>query len=313
MKVSVCMGIYNGEKFIEKQLQTLYKQSRPADEVILCDDCSTDDTVQIVKKFIADNGLDESWKLYLNTENKGYPGNFYYAMSLSTGDVVFPADQDDVWLENKIGDMLKVMESNPHIDVLASRWGIMDAEDNVLKDISRGQIAKKETLREITIKDILYCNDWPGMCMCYRKAVGEETIKRVNDAQIPHDIALGMMAAEHGRFWCVSQVYQYHRRHEANVAMEEHRASKLLNKKRKLLEIEIYLKWLNELLKSSLLESDRNKAIIRDKKMIMEQRRNNLENGRRLQMLKQYWHHRKDIRISTVLCDVLIAKGKENE
>ena len=40
----------------------------------------------------------------------------------------------------------------------------------------------------------------------------------------------------------VSQINQYHRRHDANVAMEEHRARKLLNKKRKLLEIEIYLK-----------------------------------------------------------------------
>ena len=83
--------------------------------------------------------------------------------------------------------------------------------------------------------------------------------------------------------------------------------------KRKLLEIEIYLKWLNEVLKSRLLVSDRNKAIIENKKKIMEQRQDNLEKGLRLQMLKQYWHHRKDVRISTVLCDVLIAKGKENE
>ena len=110
MKVSVCMGIYNGEKFIEKQLQTIYLQTRRAEEVILCDDCSTDKSIDIVKDFIGRNGLEQTWKVYQNTENKGYPGNFFYAMSLCTGDVIFLADQDDVWVERKIEDMLRVME-----------------------------------------------------------------------------------------------------------------------------------------------------------------------------------------------------------
>ena len=48
MTVSVCMGIYSGEKYIEKQLQTILDQSRQADEVILCDDGSTDATVDII-------------------------------------------------------------------------------------------------------------------------------------------------------------------------------------------------------------------------------------------------------------------------
>ena len=45
MTISVCMGIYNGEKYIEKQLDSIFRQTRKADEVILCDDCSMDGTV----------------------------------------------------------------------------------------------------------------------------------------------------------------------------------------------------------------------------------------------------------------------------
>ena len=63
MTVSVCMGIYNGEKYIEEQLDSILRQTRRAEEVILCDDCSTDRTVEIVRLFIEKHGLGESWRL----------------------------------------------------------------------------------------------------------------------------------------------------------------------------------------------------------------------------------------------------------
>ena len=55
------MGIYNGEKYIEEQLDSILRQTRRAEEVILCDDCSTDRTVEIVRLFIERNGLQESY------------------------------------------------------------------------------------------------------------------------------------------------------------------------------------------------------------------------------------------------------------
>lgn len=107
MTVSVCMGIYNGEKYIEEQLDSILRQTRRAEEVILCDDCSTDRTVEIVRLFIEKHGLGESWRLCCNKENRGYPGNFYYAMSLCAGDVVFLADQDDIWAETKLSGCVR--------------------------------------------------------------------------------------------------------------------------------------------------------------------------------------------------------------
>ena len=126
MTVSVCMGIYNGEKYIEEQLDSILRQTRRAEEVILCDDCSTDRTVEIVRLFIERNGLQESWRLYCNGENRGYPGNFYYVMGLCTGDVVFLADQDDVWAATKLERMCMVLEGHPEADVLACKFGLMD-------------------------------------------------------------------------------------------------------------------------------------------------------------------------------------------
>ena len=105
MTVSVCMGTYNGETYIEQQLNTILRQTKAPEEVILCDDGSTDNTVSIIERFIRKNGLDGKWKLYRNKINKGYPSNFYYACSLCNEEIVFLADQDDIWKNDKIEKM----------------------------------------------------------------------------------------------------------------------------------------------------------------------------------------------------------------
>lgn len=100
--ITVCMTIYNGEKFIKKQLESIFNQTCKPDEVTICDDNSSDKTVHIINRFIADNHLGDRWKLYINDVNKGYPGNAYYCMGLAQGDIVFLSDQDDLWSPEKI-------------------------------------------------------------------------------------------------------------------------------------------------------------------------------------------------------------------
>ena len=67
--ISVCIATYNGEKFIEKQLQSILDQTLSVDEVIICDDRSTDNTPNIIEDFIKKNGLEDSWSFSVN-ENK---------------------------------------------------------------------------------------------------------------------------------------------------------------------------------------------------------------------------------------------------
>lgn len=307
MTVSVCMATYNGERFIEKQLETIYHQTLRPDEVIICDDGSKDKTVAIITKFISERHLEETWKLYLNTENKGYPGNFYYAMSLCSGDVVFLADQDDVWDLYKIENMVQIMENNPEIELLASRWGIIDPTGRILKEISHGKYKNTNLLRKINIKDILYYNDWPGMCMCYKNNFSSRMLERVKETKLHHDMALALAAAENEVFFCVDRRHQFHRRHDANVAEEEHRVHKLLNKKRKLHEIEKYLKMLEEILDSKVLMCKSNNLLICRKKSIMQERLENLKTGRPIRMIKQYINNRQDVRLATLICDLVIT------
>ena len=80
MKISLIMAVYNGEKYLIKQLQSINNQTNKIDEVILIDDCSKDRSVEIIEEFIKENQLD-NWKLIINNENLGYKNNFKKGLS----------------------------------------------------------------------------------------------------------------------------------------------------------------------------------------------------------------------------------------
>lgn len=101
MKTSVVMSTYNGEKYITEQLDSLRTQSQSADEVIIADDCSTDHTVEIVRRYINQHNLSD-WQVIVNQHNKGWRRNFMEAMWSASGDLIFPCDQDDIWRNDKI-------------------------------------------------------------------------------------------------------------------------------------------------------------------------------------------------------------------
>lgn len=97
--ISVAMATYNGEKYILEQLDSLAKQTVLPCELIVCDDGSTDSTVNIIGKFTASAPFPV--RLYINESNLGYSDNFLKAATLCNGDWIAFCDQDDVWLPNK--------------------------------------------------------------------------------------------------------------------------------------------------------------------------------------------------------------------
>ena len=121
MKTSVVMCTYNGASHIYFQLKTINTQTRKPDEVIIQDDGSTDNTAGIIRKFISDNSLQDSWTLYENQTNLGWKKNFMDALSKAKSDIIFLSDQDDIWDENKIEAMANIMEKDDKIELLVSK------------------------------------------------------------------------------------------------------------------------------------------------------------------------------------------------
>lgn len=117
-KITAVVATYNGEKFIVEQLDSIRCQTVPVDEVLIGDDMSRDLTQDIVQMYITRHEL-ENWKLIPNKANLGYKMNFFSLVetALRNGaEYIFLADQDDVWMHDKVEKMMHVM--NTHNDTL---------------------------------------------------------------------------------------------------------------------------------------------------------------------------------------------------
>lgn len=111
MRLSVAMCTYNGEKYIREQLMSIRNQTLRIDEIVICDDCSEDDTVEIIENLIRQYDLPV--RLHVNTWNHGYRKNFEQAICRCSGDIIFLSDQDDIWLPTKVETIIGYFNSNP--------------------------------------------------------------------------------------------------------------------------------------------------------------------------------------------------------
>src|SRR5438552_3361865 len=92
--VSVALCTLNGAAFLREQLQSIVEQSVAPDQIVVCDDGSTDDTLAIARQFRCE--------VHTTGQRLGTIANFDRAIALCKGDVIFLADQDDVWHRDKV-------------------------------------------------------------------------------------------------------------------------------------------------------------------------------------------------------------------
>ena len=116
MKISIALATYNGAKYLHQQLNSFVEQTRQPDELVVCDDCSTDTTLDILNDFIQMAPF--VVRVQINTTNIGHTRNFEQALSLSSGDLIFLSDQDDVWDIKKISIISDCFINNSEIDVV---------------------------------------------------------------------------------------------------------------------------------------------------------------------------------------------------
>ena len=125
MRVSIAMATYNGSAYVAEQLDSFARQTRLPDELVICDDCSTDDTVAKVEGFAAYAPF--TVRIERNPQNLATTANFGRAVDLCQGDVILLADQDDVWRPEKIETLARVFEDDASVGVAFSNARVVDA------------------------------------------------------------------------------------------------------------------------------------------------------------------------------------------
>ena len=308
MSSSVAMALYNGEKFLYKQLESIRLQTSAPDQVVFCDDGSTDGTVVLVQEYIQKHGLEDKWTLVINEENLGFAKNFFKAMSLCTGDLVFLADQDDIWKPDKIEKMTAVMNSHPEIDLLSCKFEIIDGEDQMMHGLLAHKQKETFALKPVTNRDLLRGFYWLGMLMCVRRDYLQTLLPLAKDLPIAHDWVLSYCAADRERFYEYEYVGAYHRRHDNNAAREEHRVAKLLDLPKKLKEITISKKLWQDLLRAELPLSEESRQKLRDRLGLLEQRECALREKNLGKILRLYGADGgMYLRKASVLCDIWLC------
>jgi glycosyltransferase involved in cell wall biosynthesis len=132
MKFTVALCTYNGADFLPAQLASIAQQSRPPDEMIICDDASTDGTRALLEAFAATSRIPVS--LHWSDRNLGYVKNFERAIAMCTGDVIALSDQDDVGRSDKLGLIERVFTESPSVGLVFSDAEIVDEQ---LKPLGR--------------------------------------------------------------------------------------------------------------------------------------------------------------------------------
>jgi glycosyltransferase involved in cell wall biosynthesis len=130
MKLSIALATCNGERFLGSQLQSISKQSRPPDEVVVRDDDSSDRTLELVHKFA--DSVPFPVQIEKASENRGSTHNFAHAISACRGDIIALCDQDDVWLPNKLERLVTAFQQDAATAFVFSDAEVVDDDQKPL-------------------------------------------------------------------------------------------------------------------------------------------------------------------------------------
>jgi glycosyltransferase involved in cell wall biosynthesis len=130
--VSIALPVYNGEKWLEQAISTLIKQSYENVEIIIADDCSSDNSQEICEQY---ESRYSQITFIKNETNLGAQGNFRKILHLCSGKYVTYASQDDYWDENFISYLVEKLESNNSAVLAASAAQLLDEKDKKYKEL----------------------------------------------------------------------------------------------------------------------------------------------------------------------------------
>lgn len=144
--ISVAMCTFSGARYLLQQLESIANQTVSVDEVVVCDDGSTDDTIQILKTFAAGSGI--PFRIFQNEVNLGSTQNFEKCLSLCEGDIIFLADQDDIWRNDRVEKQLGFLNDHPEKDAVFSDAMMIDDNSQPIGKTIWEEIEFNKALRD---------------------------------------------------------------------------------------------------------------------------------------------------------------------
>lgn len=218
MKISVALCTYNGEKFIHKQIDSILNQTLNVDEIIVCDDLSSDSTLAILNTY--KDKYPSLFKIFVNESNLKSNKNFEKALSLTTGDYIFFSDQDDLWHTDKVLKTINFFKKNIKIEGVFSNANLIDDTDSILSNnITLWDTVgffESELKKPINFLKFLLINGnfVTGATFCVSKKVKEFCFPfNTNNKNLFHDHWIALLLAEKKSLACINENLTSYRIH----------------------------------------------------------------------------------------------------
>jgi glycosyltransferase involved in cell wall biosynthesis len=216
LKLSVALCTYNGAAYLPAQLASIAAQTRPPDELVVCDDGSADQTRQVVAAFAVEAPF--AVRLHVNPTNLGSTRTFERAIGLCDGDVIALADQDDVWRPDKLARMDLEFAAAPDVGLVFS-----DAElvDEALRPMGRrlsevfGSDRASRTLRRRETAVNLLVPGWlvTGATMAFRTEFRSLALPIPSDIPMIHDGWIALVVSTMARVSFIAEPLILYRQH----------------------------------------------------------------------------------------------------
>lgn len=234
-RISVAMAVYNGERFLEEQLDSILTQLEPQDELIASYDKSKDGTWELLQRY------QEKYSQLRVIENQhpGVNGNFNNAIAACTGNYVFICDQDDRWAENKRSAVIETFERSG-ADMVIHNGVSIDADGKVISE----PFFTTYRIGNGKIRNILKSR-YSGCCMAFSREMKEKIMPMPMDIDA-YDRWIGTVGEFMGRIAYDDRILLYHRLHGNNVTPESSRSIGVIVRSRIQLVRELWRRWSRE-------------------------------------------------------------------
>lgn len=206
MRISIAMATYNGAIHIQEQLDSFLAQTRQPDELVVCDDGSSDATLDILGRFRGKAQFSVS--IFRNSTNLGFTKNFEKALSNCSGDLILLSDQDDVWFANKVDVLEKAFLANPEKLVAIHDGKLVDEEL-----VWHGATILGQVIAGFGSKNFLAT----GALTALRREFLSYTLP-IPDGIVGHDVWLHNIAQLVNTRFIIDQPLQSIRRHGSNTS-----------------------------------------------------------------------------------------------
>ena len=187
MKISVALAAYKGEQYIAEQIESILTQLGENDEIVVSDDYPQGKTKDTVLSLASkDNRI-----RYIEGEGKGVVKNFENALRNCSGDVIFLCDQDDVWLPDKVENVMTEIRNGACL--VLHDASVTDADLNITDESYFSSHGSNASLIGNMIK-----NSFVGCCMAFTKELMSETLPFPADLPM-HDWWIALVALKKNR------------------------------------------------------------------------------------------------------------------